>query len=239
MKTDYRDFEYFDFHDSYFQKVEICENRLIWYLEAVNVSSLCAENPHSCSMMASEMRLEFVDYETDERTFLFDKLAEDSYEILDVREINQDNGKYTYTFVMCSSSDYTEITLSFSDAIFEWEGYESKAWYVYSAELEFTEKFLSENPKIEWFTLNSKQSTSFVRELHSELTESHPLYCIEAMAYAKSESSDDVLFSLDNGKCAIVHLTYSRQNIEGFPKFTKFESIEEALEDIKSNSNKE
>lgn len=239
MKTDYREFECFDFHDSYFQKVETCDNRLIWYLEAVNVSSQCAENPHSCSMKASEMKLEFVDYESDMHIFLFEKFADDSYEVLEVRKFDEDNGKYTYKFVVCSSNDYAEITLSFSDVIFEWEGYESKAWYVYSAESELTKKFLSENPQIEWFALNSKQGGNFVKELHSELTESHPLYCIEAMAYAKSESSDDVLFSLDNGKCAIVHLTYSRQNIEGFPKFTKFESIEEALEDIKSNSNKE
>lgn len=235
MKTDYREFECFDFHDSYFKKVDSCDNRLIWYLEAVNVSPQCELNPHKCSMMASVMRVEFVDYESDTHIYLFDKFADEAYEILDLIKFDEDNGKYTYKFVMCSSIDYVEIMLSFSDVIFEWESYESKAWYVYVAESELTEKFLSENPQIDWFILNSKQSTAFVKELQSELAESHPLYCTEAMAYAKSESSDDVLFSLDNGKCAIIHLTYSKQNAEGFPKFKEFDSVEKALEEIKCN----
>lgn len=235
MHTDYKDFEYFDFHDSYFQKVEIFDNRLIWYLEAVNISNLCAENPYYCSMMAAEMKVEFIDYEMNKQTFSFDKLAEDSYEILEVRKIKESDSKYTYLFILCSFRDCIEIEISFSNILFEWEKYESKAWYVYVDELELTKKFLSENPQIKWIILNSKQSSSFVKELHSELTETHPLYCTEAMAYAKSENSDDILFSLDNGKCAIIHLTYSRQNMNGFPKFTEFESIKEALESIKNN----
>lgn len=60
MKTDYSDFNYFDFHDSYFEKVEVDGECLVWYLEAVNVLPECRMNPHSCSMMASELRIEFV-----------------------------------------------------------------------------------------------------------------------------------------------------------------------------------
>lgn len=235
MKTDYRDFEYFDFHDSYFEKVETIGNNLIWYLEAVNVSPLCTLNPHKCSMMASQMKLEFIDYETENREFPLEKLAEDSFEILEVRKTAEQNGKYTYLFYIWSPTGDTELTVTFRDVIFEWESYEAKAWYVYQQELNVTKEFLMQNPQIEWMLLNSRQSSSFVKELHSELTESHPLYCIEAMVYAKAEDSDDVLFSLDNGKCVIVHLTYAKQNTNGYPKFTEFESIEQALESIKNS----
>lgn len=234
MHTDYRDFEYFDFHDSYFQGVEVDNNNLIWYLEAVNVLNSCSQNPHKCSMRASEMRLQFIDYEINSKDFPLDKLAEDSYEILSAEKTCELNGKYTYLFNIYSFGEYIELEMSFSDVLIEWKTYEDKAWYAYCNELEFTKKFLLKNPQIKWFPLNSRQNKIFVDELHNELSESHPLYRTESVAYAKAENSDDILFGLSNGKCAIIHMTCSNRNTDDYPKIIEFESVEEALESIKT-----
>lgn len=54
MQTDYSDFDYFDFHDAYFERVEMDGKRLVWYLEAVNVLPECKDEFSQMSMMAPE-----------------------------------------------------------------------------------------------------------------------------------------------------------------------------------------
>ena len=63
------------------------------------------------------------------------------------------------------------------------------------------------------------ENNTFVRELLDETNISD--YCsIEAIAH--SYSNDDVLFLFNNMVYRIYHLTYSKHNIEGFPKYVEF-----------------
>ena len=50
----------------------------------------------------------------------------------------------------------------------------------------------------------------------------------------QNQANDDVLFSMDDGRCYIVHVTYQKENSAKYPRFTVFESINEALEYISS-----
>lgn len=72
---------------------------------------------------------------------------------------------------------------------------------------------------------------SFVEELKREIGKEHFLYSEQIYAVAKCDSNDDVLFVAgnDGGKDIyyIFHLTYSKSNLPGFPKYKKFIGIEE------------
>ena len=71
---------------------------------------------------------------------------------------------------------------------------------------------------------------SFADELNKELGENkftHPIYAV-----AKCESNDDVLFLIDENDYRIYHLTYSKNNIEGYPRFLSFEGRESAIKYI-------
>lgn len=59
----------------------------------------------------------------------------------------------------------------------------------------------------------------FVSELKKETDISQ---CVEVKAVARSYSCDEVLFLFDNKIYRIYHLTYSANNITGFPKYTEF-----------------
>jgi hypothetical protein len=48
-------------------------------------------------------------------------------------------------------------------------------------------------------------------ELYSELSASHPLFGLSAVAVARRYDQDDVLFELADGRVAEVHLTWSRK----------------------------
>ena len=123
MQTDYSDFAYFEFHDSYFKKVEMDGERLVWYLEAVNVLPECRLNPQNCSMMASELRIEFVNCKVKNQKSDVKRLAEENFEILEVKKIADEDQRYTYLFCMESRRDYLELTLTFKNVLFEWEEY--------------------------------------------------------------------------------------------------------------------
>lgn len=72
----------------------------------------------------------------------------------------------------------------------------------------------------------------FDKELQAELTDEHPLKGIKLRAAAKNEINDDVLF-LSAKTCYIVHLTWNRNEIKGYPKFIKVEysKLEKYLEE--------
>ena len=59
------------------------------------------------------------------------------------------------------------------------------------------------------------EKNGFVSELRKETDISQ---YSEAVAIARSYSCDDVLFLLDNSIFRIYHLTYSTNNVNGFPK---------------------
>ncbi len=60
---------------------------------------------------------------------------------------------------------------------------------------------------------------SLENELKLELDQGHPLYGKELTAMAKRQGNDDVLFSYDKEKLALVHLTWSGKKEQGkYPK---------------------
>lgn len=80
-----------------------------------------------------------------------------------------------------------------------------------------------------WFILSVSDNT-FVAELKREIGQNHFLYDEQIRAIAKCDSNDDVLFWAgdENGTeiYYIFHLTYAKQNSEGFPEYKKFAGIE-------------
>jgi hypothetical protein len=77
---------------------------------------------------------------------------------------------------------------------------------------------------------------TFVAELKREIGEKHFLYNERIWAVAKCDSNDDVLYVCghegDSDIYYIFHLTYSKHNTEGFPKYEKFIGIEAVKEHI-------
>lgn len=77
---------------------------------------------------------------------------------------------------------------------------------------------------------------SFVAELKKEIGETHFLYNERIYAVAKCDSNDDVLFVAGNEDGMdiyyIFHLTYSVNNMVGYPKYIKLIGIQEVREYI-------
>jgi len=70
--------------------------------------------------------------------------------------------------------------------------------------------------------------------LTAELGEKHPLYRKAATPIARCYGQDDVLYKIYDGTYAIVHLTYSLKNQDGWPRFITFKSLEDAITHIKA-----
>lgn len=236
MHTNYSDFEYFDFHDSYLDAVEWDTNRLIWYLEGVNVLPQCKHNPYDCSMRASRIKLEFVDYQIKEQDLDFQKMAEQAYEILEVQKRQDQQERHVHVFCMESRIDYLDVELSFKDILFTWEQYEAKAWYVYIGEQKQVEQFLSANPHLSWTILDNEQGGKIVMKWHHRLSPTHALYRIEAMALAESNSHDKVLFSMDCGTCVVAYVSDKEDQKKQDSDFYEFATVEKALLYIKEQS---
>lgn len=62
-------------------------------------------------------------------------------------------------------------------------------------------------------------NNTFVMELQNETNTSK---YTQVKAIAHSYSNDDVLFLFDDKIYRIYHLTYSKQNVKGFPKYMEF-----------------
>lgn len=81
-----------------------------------------------------------------------------------------------------------------------------------------------------WYMLPLTQADGmFVTELKNEIGEDHFLYNKRIWAVAKCESNDDVLYVTKNGLGGdvyyIFHLTYSKHNSDGFPRYERFADI--------------
>ena len=75
-----------------------------------------------------------------------------------------------------------------------------------------------------WHMVPLSQASGFlVEELKKEIGEGHILYHKKIWAVAKCTSTDGF------------HLTYSHQNIEGFPKYKKFADIQAVKEFIEQS----
>ena len=72
----------------------------------------------------------------------------------------------------------------------------------------------------------------FLDELNKELSVDHPLYHKADKTVARCYSNDDVLFMLDDLSYAINHLTYSKTNINGYPRYRCFPNAASVIEYI-------
>lgn len=73
-------------------------------------------------------------------------------------------------------------------------------------------------------------------ELYLEVDEGHPLFGKQVSAIAKRQDNDDALFSLADGKIALVHLTWSRKKEQGtFPRTQFFYSMKHFWEVVLKN----
>lgn len=75
------------------------------------------------------------------------------------------------------------------------------------------------------------QENGFVRELSKETNVSQ---YEEVRAVARSYACDEVLFLFDNNIYRIYHLTYSMNNLNGFPRYKEFLDAEKVVEYIEN-----
>lgn len=101
-----------------------------------------------------------------------------------------------------------------------------------TAEEVFCDLYAKYGDEFNWHMIPLSNGT-FVAELKREVGESHFLYKNKIYAVAKCDANDDVLYVTGNNgvdEYYIFHLTYSENNLGGFPKCQKFVSIEEVKE---------
>lgn len=87
-----------------------------------------------------------------------------------------------------------------------------------------------------WYLIPFTNNT-FLNELKRELQSDDSFLLGEICAVAKCESNDDVLFvsKINNEEIwRIYHLTYSNNNIKGYPKYVEFLNEKNALEYIQN-----
>ncbi|MBE5083629.1 hypothetical protein IGI00_09045 [Bacillus thuringiensis] len=69
-----------------------------------------------------------------------------------------------------------------------------------------------------WWQISRGMSESLNEELKKELSQQHILYGKEAIAVARREDNDDVIFWIEKmNKYAVVHLTYSIETSSEYP----------------------
>lgn len=69
-----------------------------------------------------------------------------------------------------------------------------------------------------WEDLTESAATALQQGLQKELSPSHPLFGTKSIALARRIDNDDVLFWIEDlDTYAIVHLTWSHANVEGYP----------------------
>ncbi|PWR23985.1 hypothetical protein [Zavarzinia compransoris] len=76
-----------------------------------------------------------------------------------------------------------------------------------------------------WIALTDGAARAlFDRELRLELVPGHPLHGIGATAIGRVDGEDDILFALDDGRLAVVHLTFigKPEQSPAWPRCTLF-----------------
>ncbi len=69
-----------------------------------------------------------------------------------------------------------------------------------------------------WWIITKGMSDSLNAELQKKLSSGHVLYGKEAVAVARREDNDDVVYWVEElNKYAVVHLTYSKESLSKFP----------------------
>lgn len=75
-----------------------------------------------------------------------------------------------------------------------------------------------------------KNAAALDAELQKELTRGHMLYGVKANCFARCLASDDTLYAIEDGRYAVVHLTYVEDERPPWPKCHVFEKLNEALQ---------
>ena len=76
-------------------------------------------------------------------------------------------------------------------------------------------------------------NAALVNELKKELAPDHQLFGCTATAIARANPNDDVLFKLEGGRAAIVHLTWKGSSERTpWPATTIFTSLDEAMKSV-------
>lgn len=74
-----------------------------------------------------------------------------------------------------------------------------------------------------WWVITKSMAEGLTTELIKELSSSHILYGKKAVAVARRQDKDDVVYWVNElDKYAIVHLTYNKENSSEFPKTELF-----------------
>ncbi|CAG9607661.1 hypothetical protein [Pseudoneobacillus rhizosphaerae] len=78
-----------------------------------------------------------------------------------------------------------------------------------------------------WWVIFSNFAESLTIELKKELSPSHILYGKNAVAVARRQDNDDVVYWINElNQYAIVHLTYTKENRSEYPKTQFFTLME-------------
>lgn len=90
-----------------------------------------------------------------------------------------------------------------------------------------------------WFALDDQTyATAIGAELRRELATNHVLFPIGTTAVACRQDRDDVLYRLDDGRWAIVHLTWSgsQEQDPRWPKTEIYSTLEELRGQLDNDS---
>jgi hypothetical protein len=75
----------------------------------------------------------------------------------------------------------------------------------------------------------AKERERLLAELRAEVVDGHPLHGVDLVVVGRSYRQDDVLFALNDGRWAVVHLTFARPDRPPWPSTSFYDSVE-ALE---------
>lgn len=73
-----------------------------------------------------------------------------------------------------------------------------------------------------WAALSDGARTAFQLQLASELVPAHPLFSSQLVLLGKHEGTDDVLVQREDGRLAVVHLTWGGPGDAQYPQTTYF-----------------
>ena len=84
-----------------------------------------------------------------------------------------------------------------------------------------------------WVQSDPQPAAAFLRELQLELSTAHPLHGTKLAAIAHSRAADDVLFQMEDGRVAQVHLTWSGHTEQPpWPNHDVYGSIQEWAQQV-------
>ncbi len=97
------------------------------------------------------------------------------------------------------------------------------------------------NWKKPWIPLSEEESKGVGIELKKEISEKHQLYGVNIRAIAKRIDCDDVLFEIENGAFAVVHLTYAQypEPDPQWPYTIKYNNVDDLIKNCLVPNNEE